>query len=33
MLNFMSMVYIMDHPDLSVLNFMENSIGLKWVKD
>ena len=24
-------IYTMDHPDLTVCNFMENSIGLKWV--
>ena len=27
-----SILYIMKHPDLTVLNFMENSIGLKRVK-
>ena len=26
-------IYTMNHPDLSVLNFMENSIGLKGVKE
>ena len=25
-------IYIMDHPDLTVCSFMENSIGLKRVK-
>ena len=25
-------VYIMNHPDITVSNSMENSIGLKWIK-
>ena len=23
-------IYIMDHPDFTVVNFMESYIGLKW---
>ena len=26
-------IYTMDHPDFIVCNFMENFIGLKWVKE
>ena len=26
------LIYKMDHPDLAVSNFTENSIGPKWVK-
>ena len=26
-------IYTMDHPDLTVSNFMENSVGLKRVKE
>ena len=25
-------IYTIDHPDLTVSNFMENAIGLKWVQ-